>query len=166
MGLDMTLHRKHYYGGQYRKKAEELKEKGEERDGLEGHTLKIDGKFVKENGIDLDKIDHITEVVMYWRKANAIHDWFDRNCRREDPIANCEPVYVTGENLRDLVATCHEVLVDNTKAEELLPTTSGFFFGGTDYDEYYYDELKRTIKVLEPILKEYPDAEFEYSAWW
>jgi hypothetical protein len=140
MGLDMTLHRKHYYGGQYRKKAEELKEKGEERDGLEGHTLKIDGKFVKENGIDLDKIDHITEVVMYWRKANAIHDWFDRNCRREDPIANCEPVYVTGENLRDLVAT--------------------------DYDEYYYDELKRTIKVLEPILKEYPDAEFEYSAWW
>ncbi len=37
--------------------------------------------------------------------------------------------------------------------EELLPTTSGFFFGSTDYDEYYIQDIKETIKQLEAILE-------------
>jgi hypothetical protein len=37
-------------------------------------------------------------------------------------------------------------------AQSLLPTRSGFFFGGTDYDNYYYEELVRTKEILEDVL--------------
>ena len=37
---------------------------------------------------------------------------------------------------------CDKVLDDNSLAEELLPTRSGFFFGSTDYDEWYFEDIK------------------------
>jgi hypothetical protein len=53
-----------------------------------------------------------------------------------------------------------------TKAGELLPTTSGFFFGGTEYDKYYMEDIKNTIKIIEKCLK-LPEAwEFEYHSSW
>jgi hypothetical protein len=45
-------------------------------------------------------------------------------------------------------------VTDPSVAEELLPTQSGFFFGGTDYDEWYIEDIKHTIKMIEKILKE------------
>jgi hypothetical protein len=60
------------------------------------------------------------------------------------------------------------MIKDPTKAQELLPTTDGFFFGSTDYDEYYYKDIKQTIVELEKILAE-PNAsncEYEYIASW
>ena len=36
---------------------------------------------------------------------------------------------------------------------ELLPTTSGFFFGGTDYDEYYVNDIKETIDIVTKVLE-------------
>lgn len=47
-----------------------------------------------------------------------------------------------------------KVIEDSSVAEELLPTQSGFFFGGTAYDEWYLDDIKYTIEVIEKILKE------------
>lgn len=44
------------------------------------------------------------------------------------------------------------VLEDTETAEELLPTQEGFFFGGTDYDQYYWDDLGFTKKRLEAVL--------------
>ena len=34
-----------------------------------------------------------------------------------------------------------KIMQNSELAKELLPTTTGFFFGGTDYDEYYMEEL-------------------------
>jgi hypothetical protein len=34
-------------------------------------------------------------------------------------------------------------------AKELLPTQAGFFFGSTDYDEYYYEDLVYTRDLLD-----------------
>jgi hypothetical protein len=45
-------------------------------------------------------------------------------------------------------------IADSSIAEELLPTQSGFFFGGTAYDEWYVDDIKDTIQMIEKILKE------------
>ena len=42
---------------------------------------------------------------------------------------------------------------DSSVAEELLPTTSGFFFGGTDYDEYYVEDIKNTIDIIAQVLE-------------
>lgn len=35
---------------------------------------------------------------------------------------------------------------------ELLPTASGFFFGGTDYDEWYFKDVEDTIKIINDVL--------------
>lgn len=97
----------------------------------------------------------------YWRKANAIHRWFVDNFA--DGHDDCRSIYVTGEHLLDLVETCKKVLKDHTKAEELLPTQDGFFFGNTEYDDWYLDELENTIDQLKDVK---PDDEFIYQASW
>lgn len=42
---------------------------------------------------------------------------------------------------------------DSSIAEELLPSTCGFFFGSTDYDEYYVDDIKHTIDIITKVLE-------------
>jgi hypothetical protein len=49
-------------------------------------------------------------------------------------------------------------------AEDLLPSASGFFFGATDYDEWYYNDITHTIKILEDALVDGDD--FYYSSSW
>ena len=43
---------------------------------------------------------------------------------------------------------------DPSLAKELLPTTAGFFFGGTAYDEWYYKDLENTVEILMKVLNE------------
>lgn len=50
-------------------------------------------------------------------------------------------------------------------AKELLPSQEGFFFGSTDYDQWYYEDLLLTKKILEAALAE-PDADYYYRASW
>ena len=49
-------------------------------------------------------------------------------------------------------------------AKELLPTQSGFFFGDTDYDQYYIEDLTYTKKALKEILQE--DGDYYYQSSW
>ena len=98
--------------------------------------------------------------VGYWRKANQIHNFFVQKCA--DGIDHCQTIYVYPEKLRELLNLCKQVLDDHSKAKELLPTTSGFFFGSTEYDEYYFEDIEYTIKLLEPIVAKV--EEFE-EAW-
>lgn len=86
----------------------------------------------------------------YWRKANAIHRWFVQNV--QDGADNCQPFYVSEENLEALRDECKAVLADRDDAASLLPTQSGFFFGSTDYDEYYFQDLERTVEICEAAL--------------
>ena len=90
--------------------------------------------------------------VMYWRKANAIHNWFIRELA--DGVDDCRPLGLTVERLRDLVDLCDRVTADHSKAEKLLPTGSGFFFGDTGYDEYYYQGIAHTADRLRYIVAE------------
>jgi hypothetical protein len=54
-----------------------------------------------------------------------------------------------------------------TKDTELLPTASGFFFGNTDYDEYYWEVLKNTSERLKELLGEdYKGWNFQYQSSW
>ena len=95
--------------------------------------------------------------VGYWRKANHIHNWFMQNCAERDeydnPIDDCSPIEITVDKLEELLETCKRVLADHSLAESLLPTADGFFFGSTEYSEYYFGEIERTIEIIEPVLK-------------
>lgn len=103
--------------------------------------------------------------VGYWRKVNAIHNWFVENLA--DGEDNCNPIYVPHSSLVDLKILCQEVIDDPDKAEELLPTGSGFFFGSTDYDEWYLEGIKHTLAILTKVIEDVPEGwSFEYQASW
>ena len=94
---------------------------------------------------------HVEIPVAYWRKANAIHKWFvDTRADGED---NCQPIGVSIDHLEELVGLCKEVLDDKSKAEELLPTEGGFFFGDTAYDDWYFEGIEYTHKRLSEVVE-------------
>ena len=135
--------------------------------------------------------------VAYWRKANHIHKWFVDNVQKgiddcgyykvskkklEELKNICEElinkiVLVDGEvkngvTLKDgewqLILEDGKRISNSEICEELLPTQSGFFFGSTEYDQYYYDDVFLTYEQLKTILQE-TDFENEYivyhSSW-
>ena len=100
----------------------------------------------------------ISYPVGYWRKANAIHNWFVQNV--QDNRDECQKSYVSPENLRELREACQAVLatknnslvsVKEVAEENGLAPLAGFFFGGTEYDEYYYDDLEYTVKMIDRL---------------
>ena len=104
--------------------------------------------------------------VAYWRKANAIHDWFVRNC--QDGRDECQESWVSREQLQELIDLCKQVIADSSKADDLLPTRSGFFFGDTAYDEWYINGLEYTAERLEKILADpaFAKVDFYYQSSW
>lgn len=99
--------------------------------------------------------------VAYWRKANQIHNYFVQECGNGDD--NCKPIHVRGSQLKELVERCKKILDNPSLAKELLPTKAGFFFGSTDYDEYYMDDLKDTLEQLKDCDF---DEDYTYNASW
>lgn len=58
-------------------------------------------------------------------------------------------------------------LLNGEAVAEILPTASGFFFGSTDYDEWYLQDVEETIEQIERTLRLMPDQhDFEYRASW
>lgn len=94
----------------------------------------------------------LTKEVCYWRKVNAIHEWFVANA--QNGVDDCEDHEVTEQHIRQLIAAINEVFKDRKKAQDILPTRPGSFFGSLDYDGYYYGELMRTKKILQKALKD------------
>jgi hypothetical protein len=86
----------------------------------------------------------------YWRKANHIHKWFVDNV--QDGKDECQESYVSREQLETLLDTCKKVLDSPVLGNTILPTQSGFFFGGTEYDEWYLQDVNNTIDILEKVL--------------
>jgi len=156
MGLDMFLNRKVFVGQQY------------DHRGVEGGCkFKIDG-----NEFECNNVSYVVIEGIYWRKSNQIHKWFVDNI--QDGEDNCGTYYVPREALEELYKTVKKVLESRSEetAEELLPTQAGFFFGDTEYDEYYWDDLEYTKKKLEEEFEwadSVPDgfyAEWEYHSSW
>lgn len=106
----------------------------------------------------------LTVNVGYWRKANQIDAWFVENIQQG--VDECQESYVSREHLTLLRGICDTVLKDRSKAPELLPTRSGFFFGSTEYDEDYFQDLVDTIKIIDVALTLPQDWDFSYYASW
>lgn len=154
MGLDMHLYATHYFYP-----------KGEK----EGYNLAVKAlgaeEFLSKHSCSPMGFVDVKMEVAYWRKANAIHKYFVDNLQGGKD--ECQTTEVSRSELQDLLDICNEVMEDRSKAEKLLPTQSGFFFGSTEYDEYYYDDIELTIKQLTSILENAPSHWFfEYSSSW
>jgi hypothetical protein len=111
--------------------------------------------------------DFPLKEIGYWRKANAIRRWFVDVCGYSEN-GNCEYVEVSKRELERLKETCEFVLKYRDKAPELLPTSSGFFFGNTDYDDLYFETLEETIKICENALQtvNWDTEVVMYTDWW
>jgi hypothetical protein len=142
MGLDMYLHAKRYLS-EYDKEDKELRDKLSEHFPVQ--------------------ISEVTSTVLYWRKANAIHQWFVGNVQDDD---DCKEYHVSREKLSDLLDILRKVDADHSRAKKLLPTQGGFFFGSTDYDSWYWNEIETTIPKLEEVLKLGKEWSFYYQSSW
>ena len=100
----------------------------------------------------------------YWRKANQIHKWFVDNVQNGED--NCESYYVSHEQILELLTTARQCLF--TKDPSLLPPQGGFFFGSTDIDEWYWNDIKNTINQLKRVseLPEFENLSFSYQSSW
>ena len=151
MGLDMYLNKKWYVGAEY-----------EHRNVTGKISIKVGETKLK---IDFSKISEIVERAGYWRKANQIHKWFVTNV--QDEVDDCGHYCVSTEDLQKLLDLCKQVKENHALAPELLPTESGFFFGNTDYGEYYYEDIDSTIEICTEALEEKSnEVYFEYHSSW
>ena len=110
------------------------------------------------------KIKQVEAEVGYWRKANQIHRWFVDNV--QEGVDECQKSPVDREQIKELLELCKKVEEDASQASKLLPTQSGFFFGGTEYDDWYMKDIQDTIKICEAALA-LPDSwELYYRSSW
>lgn len=150
MGLDMYLSRKTYV------------KQWEHIEAEKQYDVTVT-KGGKATDIDPKKVSYIVEEVGYWRKANAIHQWFVANV--QEGVDNCGEYYVPREKLQELRDLCAAVLGGAQAAPEALPTQSGFFFGSTSYDEYYREDLSETVRIIDEALAT-EAGDFYYQSSW
>lgn len=154
MGLDMYLSA-HKYVGNWN---------------LDNHEEKdqyaVITKAVGLEGFVCEGSPHLTVAVTvaYWRKANAIHLWFVDNI--QDGHDDCQESYVSREQLEELRDLCYKAIAN--KDPDVLPPTDGFFFEGTEIDEYYWQDLKETAAIIDRLLADerFKDWDFHYRASW
>lgn len=124
----------------------------------------------------------IIEQAAYWRKANQIHNWFVENVQDgkddcdcyevtkeqlEELLEICMKVKLASKLVKGKVNNGYtfkdgveipntedgEYIEDPTIAMKLLPSQSGFFFGSTDYDQWYMGDIDYTIEKILEILR-------------
>lgn len=187
MGLDMYLNRKIYIGANYK-----------HRNITGTIDLYEEGKPIP---IRLNQVSEITLQVGYWRKANAIHKWFVNNVQngvdkgQESFVTKkqliklrdlCQQVLAASQVGEGIVVNGYsasnggpflpnleqgQVILNREVADKLLPTSGGFFFGSTDYDQWYLENLKETVRIIDAALQQaeeddYGYPHFTYQASW
>jgi hypothetical protein len=113
----------------------------------------------------LNSSSNATQNIGYWRKANHIHKWFVDNV--QDGNDDCGEYKVSHEKIVELKTLCEKILTNRSLAPQLLPTCQGFFFGSYSYDDYYFEDVKHTIKICEDVLSYNPfHIEIYYRSSW
>lgn len=164
MGLDMYLEARKYISGVNYGKTE---------DGDFTKTVNPEfTKMIEPLGLTVEDLERdlpsatLEVKVAYWRKVNAVHNWFVNEAG--DGEDDCKPIWVDRDKLIELRNLCQQVLDNPETASELLPSASGFFFGGTEYDEWYFNGLTETVDQLDHILNndKFNGWDFQYQASW
>ena len=106
----------------------------------------------------------------YFRKVNFLLPFFGYE-------ENCSDIEIDKYQVEDLVNACQTIL-DTLKtsgtqaatevANEMLPTEGGFFFGSTEYDEWYFKDVEYVLNKFTTILDDTDwDNETIYMhCWW
>ena len=128
-----------------------------------------------DSKIKPERISYIVEYVGYWRKFNALHNYIVENFA--DGRDDYQHIGLTEGDLRNILNTLQEAkyILDSDASDELksdklsdvFPTAEGFFFGATEYGDYYAECVDNTILLLTDLLDECDDyCSFYYQASW
>lgn len=102
--------------------------------------------------------------VAYWRKFNALHNWFVNHV--QVGIDDCNYYELFQDHLVDLIDTLQHVL-DKQDTTDFEPT-AGFFFGSTEVDEYYWELVEITLDEMKHVLDDFDwenERMFYCSSW-
>jgi hypothetical protein len=165
MGLDMYLHAKKYVekiNWQALQNNDELSYDSPEAVFPLWNNI-VETAGMKDVAVDIYGV-HVEVTCAYWRKANQIHAWFVKNVQGGED--NCGEYYVSHEKLKSLLDLVNKALAE--RDPNLLPPQAGFFFGGTDIDEWYWQDLKNTKAKLDRVfaLPEMSKLSFYYTSSW
>jgi hypothetical protein len=140
-------------------------------------------------GLDMYLLSKLHGEIVYWRKANMIFGYFDKEFGGVDNVTR---YCVSKEMLEDLLSKCiecynymekevenfeeegnYEVFSDEVieKLENILPIHEGFFFGNYEYNFLYFSHIQETIQYLSNLLNSYSDKDWEedeidFYCWW
>ena len=114
-------------------------------------ALRAMGSDGSEYDLKMKEFYRTRGIAMYWRKANAIHKWFVDNVQNGED--DCKEYVVYPGQLVELRDACKGVIAARKRASKLLPTQSGFFFGSTDYDDWYFADLEYTANAIQMMLE-------------
>ena len=85
----------------------------------------------------------------YFRKVNFIFKYYEDRGKMYDQYY----AFTDADDIDDLIDKCEQVLADHSLAHSLLPTQSGFFFGSTDYDEWYFSDVQDCLNQMREYRK-------------
>ena len=106
--------------------------------------------------------------VGYWRKANAIHNFFVQEVG--GGVDECQEMWIDRDVLVDLRERCSWVLqaedMEEMAKEMGLETVDGFFFGDTSYGDWYKEDLKLTVEICDHVLSLPEEYSIFYQASW
>lgn len=118
-------------------------------------------------GLDIFITKKKHSEIGYFRKVNFLVKFFED---KGFDVENQTPYNMCKEDAEELLDKCNKVLADHSKAEELLPTMAGFFFGSTEYNDYYYQDVKEVRDFIQdtllPEFDKLADDEYLYFETW
>ena len=119
--------------------------------------------------ISLNVRNRAYEEIAYFRKVNFLVKFIETYYTGRE-LENCEPFEIDKEGILELKDRCEKVLKDHTLAKELLPTQEGFFFGNTDYNNAYYEDVAKVLDKCDEILERFkslqPDEYITFDIWY
>ena len=150
MGLDMYLIKRNHIGATYAHN--------------EVHGSLSINKCGRKLPIKLNRVQTIDELVGYWRKAYAVHNWF--SCHVIGGIEDCKDYYFDIEIIKELY--------DDVCVTLESPQSGYIRFPGADQGEWFWQDMRETKRILHSVIKDYeeckelgiPTQEYVYRPSW
>ena len=102
-------------------------------------------------------------IIGYFRKFNALFRWVDQKVAE---IENCEDIYLSKDHFLQLQSTLSALNFPNCHIS--FPTQEGFFFGSTEYDDLYWEDVRQLRAFVDKQLAEFDFDKHKiyFNAWW
>lgn len=109
---------------------------------------------------EYDELNPWKEVA-YFRKVNFLLPFFEYG-------ENCSRLEIDDYKIDELLFKCKQVLEDHSLAETLLPTQGGFFFGNSEYNDWYFEDVKEVYDKFSEIAEDFNSDEdmLAMFCWW